>query len=39
MDLKVEDGLHRFRGGGAHRDRVYGLLSHRNNVPATLQRQ
>ena len=39
MDLKVEDGLHRFGGGGAHRGRVHGLLSHRNDVPATLQRQ
>jgi hypothetical protein len=31
--------LHRFGGGGAHRDRVYGFLSHRNDVPATLPRQ
>ena len=38
-DLKVEDGLHRFGGGGEHRVQVHGLLSHRNDVPATLQRQ
>lgn len=39
MDLKVEDGLHRFGGGGAHRGRVHGSLAHRNDVPAMLQRQ
>ena len=39
MDLKVEDGLHRFGGGGAHGVRVHGLLSHQNDVPVALQRQ
>ena len=39
MDLKVEDGLHRFGGGGAHRGQIHGFLSHRNDVPATLQRE
>ena len=38
MDLKVEDGLHRSGGGGAHRVQVHGLLSHRNDVPAALPR-
>ena len=39
MDLKIEDGLHRFGGGGVHRGRVHGSLSHWNDVPATPQRQ